>query len=332
MGKGLLALVGCAIAFNFSQNALALRVVACEPEWASLAKEIGGKLVAVRSATSAGQDAHHTEARPTLTAITRSADLLVCTGFGVEDDWLPVLLSTSGNPRIQRGKPGYLEAAQYVAKLRAPALQDYGQANLRQHESYHVYGDPRNVSIMADAILKRLIEIDPQNEASYALNHSNFTARWSKAIESWEKQAAPLKGVSVIQHHNAWTYLCDWLGIRVAATLEPQQGQGTTERHIEAVFSTLGRSHASMILVGPYDDVKAAQKLADRAKIPLVELPVTVGSSKEAEDLFGLFDDIIKRLVAALNPQHTRRLPPGRINSAIIQVKHKRFPMMSFFA
>src|ERR687889_2746326 len=84
-----------------------LDVFACEPEWAALAQELGGNTVTVSSATTARQDPHQIQARPSLIARLRSADLLVCTGADLEIGWLPVLLRQAANPKIQPGTPGY---------------------------------------------------------------------------------------------------------------------------------------------------------------------------------------------------------------------------------
>src|SRR6478735_11355237 len=107
-------------ALLFSLKAFALNVFACEPEWAALAQELGGDKVATTSATTAFQDPHHIEARPSLIARMRSADLVVCSGSELEVGWLPLLLQQSGNGRVQPGSPGYIEASQYVAKLEVP--------------------------------------------------------------------------------------------------------------------------------------------------------------------------------------------------------------------
>ena len=69
----------------------ALRVLACEPEWAALTRELAGDLAEVDSATTALQDPHRIEARPSLLAKARRADLLVCTGAELEMGWLPLL-------------------------------------------------------------------------------------------------------------------------------------------------------------------------------------------------------------------------------------------------
>ena len=182
-------LVFCIVALSFSQGALALRVVACEPEWAALAAELGGRMVEVRSATSANQDTHHIEPRPSLIAMVRTADLLVCTGFEVEQDSIPILLSSSGHSKIQRYQPGYFEAGNYVQKRVAPTVSDYAHANPRDHENHHIHGDPNNISLIADALVKRFVEVDSQNAEYYLARHKEFSARWTEAIRRWEKEA-----------------------------------------------------------------------------------------------------------------------------------------------
>src|SRR5262252_1621861 len=104
--------------------AAALNVFACEPEWGALAVELGGDKVSVYAATTALQDPHRIEARPSLIARIRSADLLICSGAELEIGWLPLLLTQSGNSRIQLGTPGYLEASQFVTKLEIPKVID----------------------------------------------------------------------------------------------------------------------------------------------------------------------------------------------------------------
>src|SRR6185503_19469751 len=89
----------------------AIKVFACEPEWGALAAELGGDKVSVYSATTALQDPHRIEARPSLIAKMRSADLVVCSASQLEIGWLPLLTSKSGNAKVQPGSAGYLEAS-----------------------------------------------------------------------------------------------------------------------------------------------------------------------------------------------------------------------------
>src|SRR5258706_11383799 len=99
----------------------ALKIFATVPEWGALASELGGDKVNVYVATNALQDPHHVEAKPSLIARARSADLVVATGAELEIGWLPLVLQQSGNPAIKPGKPGYFEAASYVTLLDKPA-------------------------------------------------------------------------------------------------------------------------------------------------------------------------------------------------------------------
>ena len=79
-----------------------LNVFACEPEWATLAREVGGEKVKAYSATHAQQDPHHIRAKPSLIARIRRADLVFCSGADLEVGWLPLLMQ--GGPG--RGSAG----------------------------------------------------------------------------------------------------------------------------------------------------------------------------------------------------------------------------------
>ena len=91
--------------------AAALNIFACTPEWGALSKEIGGDKATVYNATNALQDPHRVEARPSLIARARSADLVVCTGAQLEIGWLPLVLTQAGNAKIQVSQAGYFEVA-----------------------------------------------------------------------------------------------------------------------------------------------------------------------------------------------------------------------------
>src|SRR5262245_33198061 len=107
------------LAFSMRAQA-AVEVFTCEPVWAALAREIGGERVEVESATTPQQDPHYIQARPSLIAKVRQADLLVCSGADLEVGWLPVLLRQGANARIQPGQPGNLEVAKLVPMLDVP--------------------------------------------------------------------------------------------------------------------------------------------------------------------------------------------------------------------
>ncbi len=277
----------------------ALNILACEPEWAALTEELGGDKVKVASATTALQDPHRVEARPSLIARARNAGLLVCTGAELEIGWLPILLRESGNPAIQPGQPGYFEAAQHVVLLDRPSRLDRADGDVHAAGNPHIQTDPHNIARVADALAKTLAYVDPANAAYYASRHSAFKARWNAAMVRWEAQAAPLKGVPVVVQHKAYPYLQAWLGLREVAVLEPKPGVEPSVSSLTGVLARLKQSPAKMVLRSAYNDPRASAWLSERAAIPAVELPFTVGGTPGAKDLFGLFDDTIARLLKA---------------------------------
>jgi zinc/manganese transport system substrate-binding protein len=284
----------------FAQHAAAFDIFACEPEWGALAQELGGDRVSIYFATNALQDPHQVQAKPSLLARARRAQLVVCTGSELEIGWLPVVLRQSGNSAVQPDKPGYFEAANYVQKLEVPTILDRAAGDIHPGGNPHIQTDPRNIGRVAPALAQRLAEVDPSNATYYQTRYRDFAQRWETAIKRWEKQAAPLKGVTIVAHHKSWAYLNAWLGLREIAELEPKPGVEPTAAHLEEVLAQLKREPARIIIRAAYEDARASEWLAERAKIPTVALPFTVGGTDKAKDLFGLFDDTVQRLLGAL--------------------------------
>ena len=161
----------------------------------------------------------------------------------------------------------------------------------------HIQTDPRNLALVAEPLARRLAELDPANAAVYQARSADFLARWKAAIQRWDKEAAPLRGVPVVVQHKAFPYLQQWLGLVEVAVLEPKPGVEPTSAHLSAVLAGLQAKPAKMILRAAYNDGRGAEWLADRTKLPVVVLPFTVGGNEQAKDLFSLFDDTVQRLL-----------------------------------
>jgi zinc/manganese transport system substrate-binding protein len=254
--------------------------------------------VTVYVATTALQDPHHIEARPSLIARARSADLVVCSGAELEVGWLPLLQTQSGNPKIQTGKPGNFEAANYVVKLEVPRLVDRAQGDVHPGGNPHIHLSPYNIQKVATALVERMAQLDGAEAAFYQARANDFLGRWKQAIAKWEKEGAPLKGMAIVVHHKNLSYLNEWLGLREVGELEPKPGLPPTTSHLSELLERLGREPAKAVLRAAYNDPQASEWLSARAKIPAVMLPFTVGGSDAAKDLFGLYDDTLARLLA----------------------------------
>jgi zinc/manganese transport system substrate-binding protein len=277
----------------------ALNVFSTVPEWAALAQEIGGNLVKATAATTALQDPHHIDARPSLIARAPNADLLLATGAELEVGWLPVVLRESGNPRIQTGRPGYFEAAAFVRMLDVPGKLDRAEGDVHAAGNPHIQTDPRNFLAVGEALAARLALIDPAHAAAYRSGYAAFAERWRMQLKRWESQAAPLRGVAVVSQHKAWPYLHDWLGMREVATLEPKPGVEPSVAHLARVREQVAAARPRMVIRAAYNPARPADWFAQTAQVPAVVLPFTVGAP-EADDLTALFETSVRRLLQAL--------------------------------
>ena len=297
--RHLLALAAAALAFIANPAQAALKVLATTPDWAALATALGGDKVNVYTATSAFQDVHRVDAKPSLIARARTADLVLATGADLEIGWMPVLLQDSGNTKIQPGSPGYFEAAPLVHLLEVPSSVDRSMGDIHPLGNPHVTLNPHNIAVIAKALSARLAQLDAGNAAFYAARGDDFQKRWQQAIVRWEAQAAPLKGVGVVVIHRDQVYLCDWLGLKELAAIEPKPGVPPSAGYLASLVTKLGATPPKMILRSAYNDSKSSDWLAEHIHAPVALLPYTVGGTPQATDIFSLFDDTINRLLAA---------------------------------
>jgi zinc/manganese transport system substrate-binding protein len=293
--RWVLAWIGFAVAMPACAD---LRILATTADWGALARELGGEHVDVYIATSPRQDVHRVEAKPSLIARTRRADLLVANGAELEAGWLPVLVQESGNARIQPGAPGYFEAAANVRLREVPTRLDRSLGDIHPQGNPHIHLDPRNVALVAKALAARLAERDRGNASYYARRAADFDARWRAAMVRWRKKGAPLEGVPVVVIHRDQAYLASWLGLVEAATIEPKPGVPPSAGYLGQLVAKLSASPPRMILRNAYNDPKAVNWLSKRIGVPVVLLPYSVGGTPEAKDLFALYEDTLDRLLA----------------------------------
>jgi len=276
-----------------------LKILACEPEWEALALVLGGDNIKVSSATNALQDPHYIQARPSLISKVGRADLIVCSGAQLEIGWLPMLLRKGNNPKVMPGSPGFLEASQYVKRLDVTTDNDRSQGDVHPQGNPHIQTNPHNILLVADAMTERMVQLDPTNTDIYQKNLADFRQRWTVAMAGWEERASVLQGKRVIAHHKSWIYLENWLGLEEVATLEAVSGIPPTASHLGSLLDRFGENGADYIIRAPFQSEKASKWLSERTGIPAVLLPLTVGGTKQATNLFTWFDDIINRLLTA---------------------------------
>jgi len=274
-------------------TANALNVFACEPEWGSLVVELAGETTEITIATTAFQDPHRLQARPSLIAAARNADLLVCTGADLEIGWLPLLLRRSGNPDIQPGNPGNFLAADYVRRIEIPRIVDRSQGDVHPQGNPHIHLHPRNIERVAEALAERLAELDPASARDYNSRAVDFLARWSDARDGWEERGLALEGMRLVSHHRSFSYLAAWLDLDIVATLEPKPGIPSSGAQLARLLEQLTPNPPVGIIRAPFENERPSDWLSQRLEVPVIELTYTVGGDEESTDLFTLYDRTI---------------------------------------
>ena len=278
----------------------ALNVLACEPEWAALTKELGGDLVNVSSATTGAQDPHHVQARPSLISKARKADLLVCTGAELEIGWLPLLQRKTSNSAIQDGAEGYFMATNSVSMQEVPIALDRAQGDVHAMGNPHIQTDPNNITDVAVDLNERLQLLDPENADTYQQRYEDFKHRWQQALKDWDKRAENLRGKRIIVHHKNWVYMNDWLGLKEVGALEPKPGVPPTTDHLSQLLHKMQKRPADVIIYAAYQSSRSAHWLSEKTGIKAVKLAFTVGGIKGVNTLFDLYDDTLSRLEQAI--------------------------------
>ncbi len=277
-----------------------LKIFACEPEWAELSKVIGGEHVNVFSATTAQQDVHLIQPRPSLIAKFRQADLGICTGAELEIGWLPVLQNTGGNPALRPGGAGLFFASEGLTMLEVPERLDRADGDVHPQGNPHVQLDPRNIIPISRRLAERMAQLDTENAKLYTDRQAQFEKRWQQKISEWEALAAPLKGVKVVAHHKSFSYLFDWLGIEEVNNLEPNPGIPPSAAYLNKLMTELKTKPASMILAANYQTKRPAEWLSERTGYPIAILPGTVGGIEGTDTLESLYPTVIDRLLKTM--------------------------------
>jgi zinc/manganese transport system substrate-binding protein len=268
-----------------------LNVVTSTTDMAALAQEVGGDHINVESIAKGYQDPHFVEAKPSFLLKLRQADLLINVGLQLEIGWLPPLITQSGNPRIQVGSGGYLDASQFAEILEIPTGPvTRAMGDVHPLGNPHYWLDPDNGRRVARGIAGKLGELDPADTAYFQQRFQDFDKRLSVAEQKWDSEMAPYRGRKVVTYHNSFTNFAKHFHLDVIGYVEPRPGIPPTPSHTIDLIGLMKRENCRLVLVEPYFDLKTPNSIgaATGAKV-MVYLP-SVGGEKQVTNYFELFD------------------------------------------
>lgn len=268
-----------------------LNVVTTTADLAALAAEVGGDRVTVESIARGYQDPHFVEAKPSFLLKLRRADLLIVVGLQLEISWLPPLITQCGNPRVQIGASGYLDASQFAEILEIPtAPVTRAMGDVHPFGNPHYWLDPENGRRIARGMQMKLAQMKPEDAAYFEQRFQSFSQRLQEAEKSWDEQTKPLRGRKVVTYHRSWPNMVKRLGLEVIGYVEPRAGIPPSPAHIVALIQLMKRENVKVILVEPYFDLKTPNSVARETGAQVVVLLPSVGGEKEVTDYFKLFE------------------------------------------
>jgi zinc/manganese transport system substrate-binding protein len=295
--------VGLVLLFFFTSTAAEakkLNVVTATTDMAALTQEVGGDKVNVESIAKGYQDPHFVEAKPSFLLKLRQADLLVVVGLQLEIGWLPPLITQSGNPRIQIGAPGYLDASQFAEILDIPTGQvTRAMGDVHPLGNPHYWLDPDNGRRIAKGIAGKLGEMDSGDSAYFQERFQDFDKRLTAAEQKWDAEMKPYHGRKVVTYHNSLPNFAKHFGLNVVGYIEPRPGIPPTPSHTIELIGLMKRENCKVIMVEPYFDLKTPNSIASETGAKVVVYLPSVGGEKQVTSYFQLFDYDIALLTKA---------------------------------
>jgi len=277
-----------------------LNVVATLPDFASLAREVGGDKIDVVVLAKPTEDPHFVDARPSFVVSLRNADVLIDGGAELELGWLPPLLQNARNSKIEVGKPGRVQAAQGIHLMNVPTNVTRAAGDVHALGNPHFCADPIIAKTIAQHIAQSFAALDPPNGAFYDGNYKKFESTINARLQQWGTAMLPFKGQHVVAYHDSWPYFAHRFGINIDIFLEPKPGIPPSPSHLTEVIAQMKAQHVKAVIVEPYHDRRNAEKVASATGAKVVEFSQFPGGIPGTETYVKLIDKLISTLADAL--------------------------------
>ena len=285
-------------------HAAKIRVITTLTDLADFARQVGGDHVEVFSLATGIEDTHGVPMKPSFVPRMNRADLLVLVGFDCEHAFLPALIEASKNPRIQPGKPGYVDCSRGIAPVEVPKSTDHSEGDVHPYGNPHYMLDPVLAKTAVQNIYSGLVAIAPQYHEDFARNRDTYLAKLDAKIAQWQQEAANLKGVQFISYHEHWPYFANRFGLKYAGTIEYKPGIDPTPRHIEELVGRMKAEHVSIVVREPQFPEKVPKLIAEQTGATLVKLPIMPGGVPKTDTYIEMMDYIIHTLAQAAGGAH----------------------------
>ena len=277
-----------------------LNVVTTLADYAAIAREIGGDHVDITSMAKPTEDPHFVDARPSFVVKLRTADILIEGGAELEVGWLPPLLQTARNSKLETGAVGRVQASEGIRLLDVPATLSRAAGDVHASGNPHFMVDPIIAKAVAAHIARAFAAADPPNAASYAANEKKFEATIDAKLQDWGRALLPFRGQHLAAYHDDWLYFARRFGFDVDVFLEPKPGVPPSPSHLAEVIGKIKAEHIKAIIVEPFHNRKIAEKVASSTGARVVDAAQYPEALPNTATYVQLIDVLVSRLTTAL--------------------------------
>ena len=296
----IIALTGALCAWSTPAHAAKIRIVTTLTDLADFARSVGGDIVEVHSLATGVEDTHGIPMKPSYVPMMNRADLLILIGLDCEHAFLPALLEASKNPRIQKGKSGYVDCSKGIFPLDVPKSTDHYQGDVHPYGNPHYTLDPVLAKTAIENIYNALIAFAPQYQGEFTHNRDAYLAKLNAKIAEWKMEAKQLKGIQFVSYHEHWPYFAECFGLVYFGTIELKPGIDPTPRHIEALSREMKAEHVPIVVREPQFPEKVPKNIAEQTGATMITLPIMPGGVPNTETYIKMMDYIVHTMVTAV--------------------------------
>ncbi len=300
MQKNIILVLSVLLMTIYSQSRSQLKIVTTIPDLKSIAELIGGDRVTAFSIATGYQNPHFVDPKPSYILKLSKADIFITVGLDLEIGWVPPLLNSARNSKIQKGGEGYIDASSNIPLLQVPSRIDRGEGDIHIYGNPHYWLDPLNGKIIAQRITITLSRMDPDHEGLFQANLKKFNALLDAKVKEWEGKLGRFKNTKVIAYHNEWPYFEQRFGLKIIDFLEPKPGIPPTPSQLTKIINTMKREQIRIIINSPYFTAESADLVARNSGGKVVTLATSVGATPEIKTYFDMFDYNVSQIASAL--------------------------------
>lgn len=287
----LAVLFSCCLA---SPSFAKISVVATLPWIGSIASDLGKDRITVTTLVKPNQDPHLIEAKPSMILASRKADIIMYNGLDLEIGYLPLMIESSRNPKIQPGQKGNFDCSRYVTVLEKPVSVDRSMGDVHPLGNPHYHFSPSNIGKIVDGMARALSEVDPANGEFYRANGMAFQRLLQEKQTEWNRLAP--RGKKFVAYHKFFEYLAHDFGFEIIGYIEAKPGIPPSTSHIEKLMEMMRQAKPDAILTTGYYERKAPDYISQKTGVKVVVVPNDVDSTLQAKDWFSLMDQVLKVL------------------------------------